>query len=87
MSTRGKMEKIQKIEHRDIHIIILNDWLEVIDDGNSICISWERNHSKCEAHDLYSYFKNQPERLSEEARKGCDSPSTPTKGSEANRND
>lgn len=29
----------------------------------------------------------QPERLSEEARKGCDSPNTPTKGSESSRND
>lgn len=29
----------------------------------------------------------QPERTSEEARKGCDVPNTPTKGSETNRND
>lgn len=35
---------------------------------------------------LYS-SNNQPERLNEKARKGCDSPNTPTKGSESSRND
>lgn len=32
-------------------------------------------------------YSIQPERLSEEARKGCDSPNTPTKGSESTRNE
>ena len=34
-------------------------------------------------HDVYI----QPERLSEKDRKVCDSPNTPTKGSETSRND
>jgi hypothetical protein len=45
-------------------------------------------HTLSEAYELYNHYINyQPERLSEKDRKVCDSPNTPTKGSEPNRND
>ena len=37
--------------------------------------------------EVFKYICNQPERLNEKDRKVCDSPSTPTKGSDPNRND
>ena len=36
---------------------------------------------------IENLFSMQPERLNPEARKGCDSPNTPTKGSESTRNE
>lgn len=52
---------------------------------NYILKNWDHEKESYEEWYLRTYH-NQPERLSEKDRKVCDSPNTPTKGSELDRN-